>query len=635
MRSSVIETLEQRQLFAGVSIFATGRLGGTGGWMQTMANAITAKLGGPSQVPEYLLSVNADPNTEALSATISHITGTGTPQTNSSGEILVLVDYYNISANPIYSSTYIGQVIANALMTQAADGVVLASLPIHEIGVSRGTALFDGANLTLGQAGVWVDQQTNLDPNPIAAQGDPPSVIYDNVAFADNYWRNDGSASQINDGHAVVGAYNLNVYWLDSESVGYVTPHLTPSGYYLGTIDQNATNGGEGPIYSEWYGNTPTMPARNATGWIYSALVGALRPFKGLWAASGGVGTRTPAGQVGTQWGNVTDLAIASGSNVTAGDTMNVSFIHQDRGSADTVTFFLDTDRNPYDGAFADTLGSVKFAQTNVTAKGTAALSTAGVTPGTYWLCAKTTDAAGNTRYTYSPITIPLTVHPFVAAPPPKSAISGRVLNDAVGNGVPYLGEQGLAGVTVYVDLADSGQFQPGDPFAVTDANGNYTISGLTAGGPMFLEEVTPAGFRQTTAPSNPITLTAGQTASVADFADTQTATISGVVVVNTPAGTPATGSSQGFEVILTEKPKHGKAFKFSTATNAAGSFSFNGLQLGFRDTVQIVPRKGFKHKVHTPTSDVLNLTPAQVVSGVKFSEVQIGQPARRVKTAK
>ncbi len=406
----MIETLESRTLFAGVTILATGRLGGTNGWIQTMSDAITTQLGGPSQVPQYVLSINADPNTEDLVPSIQHVDGTATPQTSSSGEIILVIDYYNISANPIYSSTYIGSVIADYMMNTPVDGIQLASLPIHEIGVSRGAAVMDGISQTLGQAGVWVDQETYCDPDPIAAQGDPPSTIYDNVAFVDDYWRNDGSASQINDGNPVNGASNLNVYWLDSDDAGYSTPHLAPAGYYVGTIDQNATYSGEGPIYSDWYGTTPDMPARDQTGWIYSSIVGAARPLSGVWAASGGTGTRTAAGQTDAQWGNATDLAVSGGNTVTANNSMQVSYIHQDRDSADTITFYLDSDRNPCNNAFAYTLGSVNLPETDLITKSTARLSTAGVAPGTYWLCAKITDAQGNTRYTYNAVTSPLTV---------------------------------------------------------------------------------------------------------------------------------------------------------------------------------------------------------------------------------
>jgi hypothetical protein len=620
-------------------------------WMQTMANSITAQGGGSSQVPQFVLTVDQIPNTGNLAASISQVAGTGSPQSNGSGEIIILIDYYNISANADYGSTHIGSTIANFLMSTPVDGINLASLPIHEIGVSRGAGILDGVNLALGQAGIWVDQETYLDPEPIAAQQDPPSTIYDNVEFVDDYWRNDGSAAQTNDGNPVNGAYNLNVSWLDGNDAGYSTPHLAPAGYYIGTIDQNATQSGEGPIYSNWYGDTPTMPARNATGWIYSQEVGASRPSSGLWAASGGTAARTAAGQSGTQWGNLSDLTLTSGSTITSGDPINASFIYQDRGGADTVTFYLDSDRNPFNGSFAATLGSFNLPQSSVSAGDNASLSTTGVAAGTYWVCAQITDAAGNTRYAYSPVNSPLTIQgtaaptpptptpptptpptptpPVQTSPPLPATIAGSVFIDALGTAVFYPGAPSLAGVTVYVDSNKSGQYQPGDPSAVTDANGFYSITGLTGGVPVTLNEVLPAGFRQTTAPASPITPVAGQTITLAAFGDTQSATISGVVAVSSAIGAPATGSAAGFRVVLTQKPKHGKPLKFVAITNAAGIFSFNGLTAGVRDTIQVMPRKGFKLQKHTRATQALTLTDAQVVSDMTFSEVLITSPSR------
>lgn len=644
-RSFVVETLESRMLFAGVTILATGRLGGTNGWIQSMANEITAKEGGASQVPEYRLTINADPTTENLVPTMQHVDGTATPQSGSSGEIILIIDYSSVSANPIYPSTYIGQVIANYMMNTPVDGIQLASLPIHSIGVSRGSAIIDGISQTLGQSGVWVDQETYLDPNPLAAQGDPPSTIYDNVAFVDNYWRNDGSASQINDGHPVDGAYNLHLSWLDTSAPdGYSVVHLAPSGYYEGTIDLTATSGGEGPIPSSWYGTTPDMPARDQTGFLYSAMMGGARPLSGVWAASGGTGTRTAAGQSGIQWGNATGLNVTTGNTVASGNSINVSYLHQDRDSADTITFFLDTDRNPYNNAFAATLGTANFGLTSAITQSFSTLSTTGVAPGSYWLGAKITDTQGNTRYTYESVnsqlkvTAPVGTPPPVQTPPPVGnqlgTVTGRFFNDLNGNGVADAGEPGLSGFLVFVDLAGTGRYQSGDPSATTGANGDYSISGLTPGIPLTIHEVVPGGMRETTAPSA-VTLTSGQTLAVADFGATQTAKISGVVSLKSIPNTPAVSNPSGFQVTLTQHPKRGKAQTFVTFTKADGTFAFNGLLPGAGDTIKLVKRKGFKLAPHSRASYTLKVNNGQVVSNLIFSQVPVVVPARRAKVTK
>jgi hypothetical protein len=478
--------LESRTLFAGVTIIANGRLGTMTGWVQTMADEITNRLGGPAQAPQYVMTIEPDPATGDLIPTVAQVAGTGSPQTSTSGEILLLINYYDISPNPSYSSTYIGSVIANYLMTTPVGGITLASLPIHEIGLSRGAGVMDGISLALGQAGVWVDQQTYLDPDPIAAQGDPPPAVYDNVTFADDYWRNDNTGSTANNGQPVDGAYNLNVSWLDADSAGYVTPHLAPAAYYNGTIDLLATQGGDGPIYPSWYGETASMPPRDATGFIYSTIVGAPRPASGVWPASGGTGDRTPAGQSGQQWGNITDLAIGNGSSMTAGQPLQVNFIHQDRGGPDTVTFYLDTDRNPYNNNFVANVGSESLAEADMISDGSATLSTANVPDGKYWLCAEVTDSQGQTRYAYSAVTAPLTV-----VSPALAAIAGSVIiqsnPDAAAEGL-------LAGDRVIAtEHLASGKVLK--LTTTTAADGSFTFSGLTPGRRAVVQFFTGASY--------------------------------------------------------------------------------------------------------------------------------------------
>jgi hypothetical protein len=76
-----------------------------------------------------------------------------------------------------------------------------------------------------------------------------------------------------------------------------------------------------------------------------------------------------------------------------------------------------------------------------------------------------------------------------------RGCLHGQKFNDANANGAKDQGEAGIAGVTIYVDLNDNAVLDPGEPSAVTDANGNYTIStvGITDG-TYSLREVLPAG---------------------------------------------------------------------------------------------------------------------------------------------
>ncbi len=403
MYTPVVESLETRALFAGVTLVTHGRDGHLWGFNQAVADGITARLGGPSQVPEYILKLTPDPQDGHLVPTITHVGGTATPQSNSTGEMVLFLDWTSVDTNASYSLNYIGSVAADYLMNSSVDGIRFAEMPIHEISISRGTGLIDEIAKSLGQAGVWVDQETYTDPNPIGVMLDAPPTIYDNVAFVDNYWRTDGNPdNHATNGRPVDGAYNLHVQWLDSNMRFWAMSHIVPGGYYVGTIDLNATNGGEGPIYPDWYGTTPDKPARDQTGFYYSAIVGGPRPLEGVWSASGGTGARTPATQQGPQWGNVTDLSLVGGDTFASGQSIQIKYLHQDRDGASTVTFFLDRDTNPYNDNNALTLGTTTFAQTASISTAQSAGTTTGVAEGHYWIVAKTTDAQGHTRYAYS-----------------------------------------------------------------------------------------------------------------------------------------------------------------------------------------------------------------------------------------
>jgi len=435
MYHPAVESLESRTLFAGVTLVTHGRLGHLWGFDQTLADDITARLGGPTQVAQYILTVTPYPADVHLIPSITHVAGTATPQSTTTGEIVLFVDYTSVDANPSYSLNYIGSVVADAMMNSTVDGIHLTDVPIHEIAVSRGTGLIDEIAHSLGQSGVWVDQETYTDPNPIGVMNDAPPTIYDNVAFVDNYWRTDGNPdNHSTDGRPVDGAYNLNVWWLDSHMQYWGLAHLVPEGYYMGTIDLTGTNGGEGPIYSDWYGNTPDKPARDQTGFLYSRIVGGTRPLSGVWAASGGTGVRTPAGQQGPQWANMTDLSLANGATSAIAGPMKVSYLYQDRDSASTVRFYLDHDQNPYNGNCTNRIGTVALSESDTVTSVQSTISAAGITPGQYWLLALITDTQGHTRFEYSrQISItPAPKEPSGSTDSPHPPVSARLGTDHI-----------------------------------------------------------------------------------------------------------------------------------------------------------------------------------------------------------
>jgi len=78
-----------------------------------------------------------------------------------------------------------------------------------------------------------------------------------------------------------------------------------------------------------------------------------------------------------------------------------------------------------------------------------------------------------------------------------SAQFSGLKFDDVNGNGVHDAGEGPLAGVTIYVDLNDDSVLGPGEPSAVTAADGTFTIGGLVPG-TYIVREVPPLGLTQT-----------------------------------------------------------------------------------------------------------------------------------------
>jgi len=86
--------------------------------------------------------------------------------------------------------------------------------------------------------------------------------------------------------------------------------------------------------------------------------------------------------------------------------------------------------------------------------------------------------------------------------------ISGNVFNDANGDKTKNSGEAGLAGVTVYLDLDNNGEFDFFDVKTTTDAKGNYQFAAPF--GTFVIRETAPNGFTQTT-PVLTLTVSKGQ----------------------------------------------------------------------------------------------------------------------------
>jgi uncharacterized protein (DUF2141 family) len=70
----------------------------------------------------------------------------------------------------------------------------------------------------------------------------------------------------------------------------------------------------------------------------------------------------------------------------------------------------------------------------------------------------------------------------FANFTPTPGSISGRVWNDANGDGILNAGETGLSGWTIFIDPDGDGAPDATEPSVVSDDAGNYTLTGVAAG---------------------------------------------------------------------------------------------------------------------------------------------------------
>jgi uncharacterized delta-60 repeat protein len=161
--------------------------------------------------------------------------------------------------------------------------------------------------------------------------------------------------------------------------------------------------------------------------------------------------------------------------------------------------------------------GAGTVVSTNVTT-----LDITGLSPSTkYYFRIRARNAEGNS--TWSSVASAVT-----AAPPAVggASISGKVFNDANGNGKLDAGEVGLANRALYIDLDNDRALDFNEPIANTDASGSFKFAGLAAG-TYKVRQILPAGWAQTT-PANGfgigVTLAADQSISGKLFGEQQIA---------------------------------------------------------------------------------------------------------------
>jgi protocatechuate 3,4-dioxygenase beta subunit len=210
-------------------------------------------------------------------------------------------------------------------------------------------------------------------------------------------------------------------------------------------------------------------------------------------------------------------------------------------------------------------------------------------------------------------------VHMQVGKP---NIVTGHIFEDVNNDKTDDPGDPGLAGITVYADLSGSGTFVPGDPTAVTDANGDYAIRGLPNATFKVSTSLSVGQFQTTPSPS--ITVSGGITASAPDIGVFRDATISGNVyndLTGTGTFNAADPALAGFKVLLIDAGT-GKILH-SQLSDANGNYKFPNVAPGTYQ-VREFAKAGFVQTSQNPPNLVLGqrsnqqITPA-VDPGLAF----------------
>lgn len=447
---------------AGLTIVTHGFNSTTTGWVTNMAKAIGNFSGTNSGYAIYRLKFVHDAEQNVYYPAITDFAGT-MPSNSYSGEIIVMLDWGEISGGVFTGVPFSTAPIAAATMeflSTPGNFPYLGErtpleLPIHLIGHSRGGSMVSELSRLMGEAGLWVDQVTTLDPHPlnngfddsfVTSIVDPDALIFENVRYAENYYQvNNSILGSDPSGKALAGAYNRYLTNLVGKGyTGIPQRHANVHLWYHGTIDyQTPLTDGEAFLEFDerdaWYTDTETafsgiFSARGyRAGYRYSRfgnLDSPVIPAPGLSTkisdglhASFSTNNNT-ANRVGLvnnhgHWPNLTHLiAKTTGGGFPAGSNFSAAFAFQYAQATNQsveIEFYLDRDKNPFNGlgSFAGTYNLPATTRGNFGAYQVELISDPNVFRyGTNYLCG-VIKANDNVRYLYDRTSVFVMVSQF------------------------------------------------------------------------------------------------------------------------------------------------------------------------------------------------------------------------------
>jgi hypothetical protein len=157
------------------------------------------------------------------------------------------------------------------------------------------------------------------------------------------------------------------------------------------------------------------------------------------------------------------------------------------------------------------------------------------------------------------------------------ATLGGTVWTDTDGDGIQDPGEAGVPGVTVTITLPDGTTTT-----VVTDANGNYTYTGVPGTYTISVPTTGPNGETLTTNASQTVTLTSGQNLTDIDFGyQPLSSSIGNFVWLDANANGVQDAGEVGIQGVTVTLYTGAGALVGSTTTDASGFYIFDELQPG------------------------------------------------------
>ena len=366
-------------IFAGgVTVFTHGFNSDVDGWIIPMADQSTGQSNFPgTNLTCYVIKITgSDPNYQFAVTRVDNPAGSNpSPNQNDSGEIVVKLDWSDVSNDGATNSTDVATQAVEALTTNLTLpddlGRPLAELPIHLLGHSRGSSVVSEIARLLGEKGIWVDQMTLWDPVD-STFNDATIGVWENVLFADNYYQTLGEFLDPQ-GRPVSGCYNRQLTNLSGGYTLFPGAHGDVHLWYHGTVELGAgafdgnhtiTSG----MRSSWYAAAETEGATG--GFHYSRIAGGdrlslatpagtgtamiIEGYNGMWDLGAGLSAnRNSLPAPVDPWPNVIIARRATTGSFKSGDPLPLQIHYQSEvtGVGDpTLSILLDPDPNPWNG---------------------------------------------------------------------------------------------------------------------------------------------------------------------------------------------------------------------------------------------------------------------------------------------